>query len=81
MSSKLYDVVAVTGKYQTQNGEEKSRFQRVGAMIEGDRGPYLVLESWFSPAGVAEPGKACFLQLYTPNNQADPAAPEGPDPF
>ena len=67
---KKYDVVAITGQYQTNDGETRNRFQNVGAIIEGDKGPYLVLEKWFNPAGVAEPGKPCFLQLYEPRQKA-----------
>ena len=68
--SKKFDLVAVTGKYTTHDGVEKSRFQNVGALIEGEKGPYIVLESWFNPAGVAEPGRPCFLQLYEPRPKA-----------
>lgn len=41
--SKLYDVVAVTGKYTTQNGEEKLRYQNVGVVIQGQKGMRLKL--------------------------------------
>ena len=66
MSKRRYDVVARVGKYTAEDGSEKTRFQRVGAVLEGDRGPYLLLERWFNPVGAAEEGKPCFLGLYTP---------------
>ena len=75
MSKRKYDVVARVGKYVANDGTEKTRFQRVGAMLEGDRGPYLVLERWFNPVGAADEGKPCFLGLYEPGERDQ--QPEG----
>lgn len=43
--SKTYDVTAVTGKYTDRDGNEKSRYVTIGAVIETRNGPMLKLES------------------------------------
>lgn len=75
MSKRKYDVVARVGKYTAEDGTEKTRFQRVGAVLEGDRGPYLLIERWFNPVGASEDGKPCFLGLYPPGERDQ--QPEG----
>lgn len=42
--SKKYDVTAVTGKYTDRDGNEKSRYMTIGAVIETRNGPMLKLE-------------------------------------
>lgn len=43
--SRKYEVTAVTGKYTDNNGQEKSRYQTIGVVIETKNGPMLKLES------------------------------------
>lgn len=43
--SRKYEVVAVTGKYQDKDGNEKSRYQTIGVIVETRNGPMLKLES------------------------------------
>lgn len=50
--AKLYDLAVKTGTYQ-KDGETKNRYQNIGAIIEGNHGPYMLLERTFNPAGVA----------------------------
>lgn len=47
--SKKYDVTAVTGKYQDRDGNEKSRYMTIGAVIETRNGLMLKLEA--NPVG------------------------------
>jgi hypothetical protein len=42
---KKYDVVAVTGKYTDRDGNEKSRYLNIGAIIETRNGHMLKLEA------------------------------------
>lgn len=57
--SKKFDVVAITGKYTNSNGEEKSRYVTIGAVIETSKGLSLKLEAvpvgWDGWAGLYEP--------------------------
>lgn len=43
--TKKYDVVAVTGKYQAQDGSEKNRYLNIGAVISTKNGFMLKLEA------------------------------------
>lgn len=49
---RIYDVVAAVGKYKTRSGDEKTRWQKVGYIIETEKGLRLALERTFNPAGV-----------------------------
>ena len=40
-----YEVTAVTGKYNDKNGNEKSRYTKLGVVIEGKNGLSLKFES------------------------------------
>jgi hypothetical protein len=68
---KLYDIVAKVGEYQGKDGEMKAKWQSVGAVLEGDKGPFMLLEKWFNPAGVpdAKGGSAIMLSLFSPKER------------
>ena len=48
----VYELVATTGSYTNAQGEEKKRWEKVGAVHKGQYGPYITLEAWFNPAGL-----------------------------
>lgn len=70
MATKKYDVAVKTGEYENSAGEKKGRYQNVGAIIQGDNGPYLLLERWFNPAGIVNPdGRSnVILSLFVPQD-------------
>ena len=43
--ARKYEVTAITGKYTDQNGQEKSRYQTLGVVIESKNGLMLKLEA------------------------------------
>jgi hypothetical protein len=43
--SKLYEISVVSGKYKNKEGQEKSRYQTIGSVIETKNGPMLKLDS------------------------------------
>jgi len=55
MAQKKYDVAIPLGSYTDKDGNEKTRWQNVGAILEGDKGPYLLLDRWFNPGGLPNP--------------------------
>ena len=69
--SKKYDVVARVGSYTDANGQEKGRFENVGAVITNKNGGFnLLLKKTFNPAGLAEPGnESICLFLYEPEKK------------
>lgn len=55
MARKTHDLAVVVREYQDRDGQTKKQYQNVGALMEGDNGPYVILERWFNPAGIANP--------------------------
>ncbi len=56
MPQKIRDVAVKTGTYQDNQGNEKGRWQNVGALMKGDDGgEFIILHRWFNPAGVPNP--------------------------
>jgi len=47
--AKVYDVVAVTGKYTNKKGEEKNEYTNCGVIIETQKGLSLKMKCY--PAG------------------------------
>ncbi len=84
MARKLYDAVVVTGTYTNSNGEEKKRYENVGSVFEGDKGPFLVLKRTFNPAGAPfrEGSDSIMVSLFEPQQdnqrQAAPARQQRP---
>ena len=83
MAQMKYNVVARVGEYE-KNGETKARWQNVGVVMETDKGPILLLEPWFNPAGVPRDGDKVLLSLFPPNERDQGSRPagkaqEGPD--
>ena len=80
MSKRKFDLVVKTGSYRDASGADKTRFQRVGCvMASNDEGrpDYIILERWFNPAGIGEPGKPVFISMYPPGERDQ--KPEGGD--
>lgn len=73
-----YEVTAVTGKYTTSDGKEKSRYQKIGVVMQTKNGPMLKLESvplaWDGWAYLNEPQEK-------PANKRDAVKPDDDIPF
>lgn len=69
--SKKYDIAVKVGEYTNGHGEKKNRYMNVGAVIQGDNGPYILMERTFNPAGVpGNEGKATvLLSLFAPKEE------------
>jgi len=67
---KLYDCAVKVGTYQ-KNGEEKANWLRCGALFEGDKGQFILLDKTFNPAGVPDQsGKGSILiSLFEPKDK------------
>jgi hypothetical protein len=63
--AKVYDVVAVTGKYTDRNGNEKNRYMTCGAVFQTDKGMSLKLEA-------LPIGHDGWFQLYEPKEREQP---------
>ena len=52
MARKTHDLSVKVGNYRDSSGQEKARYKTIGALMQGDKGPFLVLDRTFNPAGV-----------------------------
>ncbi|MBQ7263851.1 MAG: hypothetical protein IJR14_09060 [Synergistaceae bacterium] len=71
-SRKVYDIKVRTSSYTTRDGEERGRWDNVGAVFvhegnDGDR-PYILLKRTFNPAGLdaREGSDTVLLSLFKP---------------
>lgn len=66
--SKKYDVCVKVGEYTDNTGATKSRYQNVGAVMEGKDGPYMLLSRWFNPGGMPNPEgrESLLVSLFEP---------------
>lgn len=88
--ARKYEVTAITGKYTDNSGQEKNRYQTIGAVIEGKNGLMLKLEAvpigWDGWAYLNDPkprdGQQAPQQQRQPQRQQanpDPGGFEGMD--
>ena len=69
MASKKYDLVVVTGEYTTRDGNTKKTYETVGALFEGDKGPYLMIKRTFNFAALAADKDSVLVSCYEPRQQ------------
>lgn len=79
-SRKTHDLSVKTGTYRDASGQEKARYKTIGALMQGDRGPYVVLDRTFNPAGVpVEDGRdQIIVSCFEPRSRDDAG---GAQPF
>jgi hypothetical protein len=68
--AKKYDLVVKVGEYTDRDGQTKGRFKNVGVMMDGDKGPYILLDRTFNPAGVGgnDGRESIIVSLYEPKD-------------
>lgn len=76
--TKKYDIAVKTGSYQDRaSGQTKNRYQNIGAVMQGDNGPFILLDPLVNLAAVQrEDGKdRVICSLFEPRDpNAAPAA-------
>lgn len=80
---KKYDLVVKVGEYTDGQGQTKGRFKNVGVVMDGQNGPYILLDRTFNPAGVGgnDGRESIIVSMYEPKQdgaqpaQQRPAAP------
>jgi len=62
MTRKTHDLCVKTGSYTDRDGNEKGRWMNIGALMQGDDGPFVMLNACFNPAGIQrEEGRDSIL--------------------
>ena len=77
MASKKFDLVVVTGEYTTRDGNSKKTYETVGALFEGDKGPYLMIKRTFNFAALAADKDSVLVSCYEPRQAGAPSKTGG----
>ena len=66
--AKKYDLVVKVGEYTDGQGQTKGRFKNVGVVMDGQNGPYILLDRTFNPAGVGgnDGRESIIVSMYEP---------------
>lgn len=68
MAKKTHDLSVKTGEYQTRDGQTKARYEPVGALMQGDNGPFIMLKRTFNPAGVPTDRDNILISAFEPRD-------------
>ena len=81
-TTKKYDIAVKTGSYQDSTGQTKNRYQNIGAVMQGDNGPFILLDPLINLAAVPrEAGKdRVMCSLFEPRQQDGQQAPRAAAP-
>ena len=67
---KTHDLAVKVGEYE-KDGKKKSKFENVGAIVDGQNGPYIILKKTFNPAGVTSDGENIFISMFPVDKKDD----------
>lgn len=75
--TKKYDIAVKVGSYVDNQGENKNRYMNIGAVMQGDNGPFILLDPMVNLAAAPrEPGKdRVICSLFEPKDKSQQAAP------
>lgn len=76
MATKLYDLAVATRKYTDRDGKEKSVWENVGAILQADGEPYMMLKAHFLPAAIArkDGSESILVSLFQPKDSVPSTA-------
>ncbi|MBQ7220699.1 MAG: hypothetical protein IJS28_06955 [Synergistaceae bacterium] len=74
MATKLYDLAVVTRKYTDNAGQEKNVWENVGAILQADGDPYMMLKAHFLPAAIArkDGSESILVSMFVPKDAMNP---------
>ncbi len=52
-----------TGTYE-KDGQTKNKYQHVGVIMEGDKGPFILLNKTFNPAGIQDGKESVIISMF-----------------
>lgn len=71
--AKKFDLVVKVGER-----DGKPIWKNCGAMMENDRGPYIIMDATFNPAGAQQKNGSVFISLFEPRSKNEPLFPDAP---
>ena len=74
MATKRYDLAIKTGEYES-GGATKGRYQNIGVVMEGEKGPYMLINALFVSSqlnGIAnrERRESLIVSMFEPKDAA-----------
>lgn len=76
MVKRTHDLAVVVGSYQDRDGNEKKRYANIGVMMEGDNGPFILLDKHFNPAGIAGKDGKIVVSCFKPKDSNGQQTPQ-----
>jgi hypothetical protein len=68
--SKKFDLAVKVGTHK----DGKGKWKNIGVMMEGNNGPYILLDRTFNPAGVTTDKDMLMVSCFTPKDKSPGAA-------
>jgi hypothetical protein len=68
--SKTHDLAVKVGEYE-KDGQKKGRYENVGAVLESQNGPYILLKKTFNPAGIQDGKESVILSMFPVDKKDD----------
>ena len=71
MITKKYDLAVPVSTYKTRDGQEKSKWENIGAVMQGDKSAYIQLKASFNPAAIKrkDGSEYIIVCLFPPKEQ------------
>ena len=68
----VYKLAVKTGTYE-KDGQTKNKYQNVGVIMEGEKGPFILLNKTFNPAGIQDGKESVIISMFseTKNTETD----------
>lgn len=63
MTKKTHTLAVKIGTY-TKDGKQKNKYAYIGAILDGEYGPFMLLEKTFNPAGVVCDGGQVKVSMF-----------------
>jgi hypothetical protein len=77
MTHKTHDLCVKTGSYEDrQTGETKGRWMNIGALMQGDDGPFIMLNACFNPAGLQREEGRDSISCFEPQQDGQREEPQ-----
>jgi len=75
MTETTYKLMVNLGKYTDREGKEKNRWKEIGRIMEGEKGPFALMDPTFNLAAIQrDPGRdMVIVSMFKPDDDASPA--------
>lgn len=60
---KTHSLSVKVGEYQ-KDGQTKGRYQNIGAIMEGEKGSFILLDKTFNPAGIQDGKNSVLIHMF-----------------